>query len=373
MDEQGFINIDLPIPLTTEHKNERLVVALASAHIPHVPNVGLMDKRPWMGEKDEEIYVDEKRGHWCNLWVVEHCRKETYEDQSRDDDDYTNSEQERCPDDSVEKSTHVYKPYDYEQFSSTNTGSKYVITAKHASSFGLLKQMINNMNPIFKKQRLYPKAMECRRENALLGESYFTAADWIELFHVGDTILLRQKPGLCEFVYGESGVEHFKIELMLQLSEELCAVIGCPHRYSFLHGDGLRLPYDPPGLGNQHLMHLMMEGLEDSLVDGSYRPLLYSYPQNGVDHKPMPAYYILLKDTHNSGCRSERQRLRFWIEDIYGDVRPLHRDKNTSAEVTIELRWRRIILTSTAQSVVGSRPEAGMGMERMYQPMGVLN
>lgn len=340
MDKQGFIDFDLPIPLTTENKNERLVVALTSAHIPSVPNMGLIDKRPWKEVKREQNENDQTSDQWYRLWVYEHCEVVS---EDPGDQPMTN----------------------FEKFAATNMGIEYMTTAKYTSSVEVLKYMINNFKPLIKRARGYPNAMQNRHDGKSLPASYINAADWIDLVNNGNTVSVRQKSGLNKFVYGEEGLPYFKMYLMIELSEKLQAMLKYTQRFMHLNGNNV-MPFDSLELGNQRMMHLMMEGLQDTLVSGTYRPMLYTYLQGSVKHEPTHIHYVSLKDTHNSGERSERQRLRFWIEDLEGDLRRLIEERGSPAEVTLELQWRRIILTSTAQLAIGSRPEAGLGMQRMF-------
>lgn len=341
MDAQGFVDIELPIPITTHRKDERLAVALKSAHIPNAMNAGLYDNRPWEQVKEEGQYLDPRHREWARFWLTEVCVVTV-------DDGNGPQEEERM-------------------MNNTNTGLCFTPSSHFENPGEYLRYMISQMKPYVRAMRNMPADLSKQddpedQRAALLPGCIVNPHEWLEVVENGKFVSIRQKEGLAEHMYGKEWAHLFRPWVMLNFSKMVNERLGVPEKLYVTKPTSNK--NIARGMGDSPIMHLMMEELMDSYVSGGYGPVLHSYIEGDTNLEPQHIHFVTLKDTHNSGDHSVHHSLRFWIEGAGGVKKFL--SGLSPPEITLDLQWRSIILTSTAQSEAGVQPEKGMGMKAYY-------
>lgn len=314
----------LVLPITTERKNERLMVALKGAHIGRTPNVGLIGNAPWRevmfgpSGKPKVLGTPTVTDQWIRMWLMEKVSDTTLE----------------------------------RRLLGTHSGLRNLPTWTFDSVYDLVNFAIRTVPSLTKEARDIESEL---REGAYEELDEFPSFvvnphEWIDLKTDGKSVLLKQKPGLSLHMYGsEEDEDKLDPYLLLEMSDAVKEMVG-------YHKNSIEMRRDVPiilddvspklkVLGNRHLM---MEGCEYTSVNGQYCPLLYSLMPERVDHKPKHLQYRPLKDLFNSGGRSERHQLRFWLEDSSGEKCRLQEYEGEPAEITLDLQWRKVIMRPTA-------------------------
>lgn len=90
-------------------------------------------------------------------------------------------------------------------------------------------------------------------------------------------------------------------------------------------------------LHEQPFCHLMMDNLQEAMIDGNSKPVLFSFPQNETEHEPWMPRFVLYK-VHRMGSRADVKSLRLWLESESGEKIILPEDKRS---FKIQLMWKK--------------------------------
>ena len=139
-----------------------------------------------------------------------------------------------------------------------------------------------------------------------------------------------------------SGVISAKIGV--EVSEDLCQLIqrnsAKENQEMWFsvseHPTAITLENLSSNLYEQPLCHLMMDGLQESMLDGMSKPILYSFPQHKTVHEPFLPRFVPIKSLSRLGGRADVQWLSLWIDDESGEKVFTDQEEN----FTIELLWR---------------------------------
>ena len=83
------------------------------------------------------------------------------------------------------------------------------------------------------------------------------------------------------------------------------------------------------------MCHLMMDKLQEAMVDGKSKPILFSFPQHEIKHEPLAPRFALYK-VDRMGSRGEVKSLRLWLESETGEKIILPKGKRS---FHIHLQW----------------------------------
>ena len=193
---------------------------------------------------------------------------------------------------------------------------------------------------------------------AVLPACHVSAHEWIDVTENGKWLTLLVKPGLAEFMYGK-WAPYFDPWIMMNMSPGTTTRLGQSADNMYLGRPNIIRNFTK-GMGDNPMMHLMMDGATDSYASGEYGPVLHSYVEGDTKIEPSHLHFHTLKDSYNTGDHSDRQTLLFWIQGSDGQRKYLTASGNSKAEISLELQWRRIILTGTATRA-GKTPKANGG------------
>ena len=84
------------------------------------------------------------------------------------------------------------------------------------------------------------------------------------------------------------------------------------------------------------MSHLMMEGAQESMLNGMSRPVLFSFPIHRRTHEPMSPRFVSIKPARMGG-RADINFLKLWLENEEGKRVQVETDKN----FVIDLLWRK--------------------------------
>lgn len=347
MDEDGYVDVDLPSALRTDQRYERLAVAVKTAHIPLAKNAGLYRDRPWADVEEEGVAMDNSEREGLKLWL-----KETW---------VRNVDPPPAPgsDDPVQE-TGVW---------TYNSCGEVLAPSRHfEDNASLMQYLLSNLRPYHRAERELPD--EHKRpgvddqdqiDHGILPSCHINPVQWIELVENGKWVCMRQRAGIEEEMYGE-WANLFDVEMRITLSKTLATRLGVPQdRYLKRLTTMRRVSC---GMGDHPLLHLCLDGASDSPINDVRLPVLHTYLEGDGRVEPARLKYVVLKDSYNTGDQSERKQLRLWVEGESVDASSSRRETvrkfldgtgRSPAEISVELQWRRIILRSTAQSVEGNR------------------
>lgn len=349
MNKDGYVDVDLPSPLRTDQRYERLAVAVKTAHIPLAKNAGLYRDRPWGDVEEEGVEMENSEREGLKLWLKETWVRDVHPPPAADSDDPV-------------QETGVW---------TYNSCGEVLAPSRHfEDNASLMHYLLSNLRPYHRAERDLPE--EHKRpgvddqeqiEDGMLPSCHINPVQWIELVENGKWLCMRQRAGIEEEMYGSEWANLFAVEMRITLSKTLAARLGVPQdRYLIRPTIMKRVSR---GMGDHPLLHLCMDGASDSAVNDLRLPVLHTYLEGDGRVEPTRLKYVVLKDSFNTGDQSERKQLRLWVEGESVDAASSHLGEpvrkfldgtgRSPAEISLELQWRRIILRSTARSVEGSR------------------
>ena len=299
MDDNGFLNFELPMEIRTSHPGERFLVAVRDYSIPRVLRVHM------------NAYGDENEDEFC---MYMHCK----------------------------------------YFGKNNAGDNTYDVEKRFANFRLQWQSMPPNEPF--KDRVEMMQYMLRNVGTLSLYRYEVPADLAEQAPAGSAIPRHVvHPSQYIFIERTGNVFSLRIDkkgLMEALAgpfapfiQSRCVLCLTDHLAKYFDERKIWIMEKPivqsvytPTLKTMSEVHLMMEDCTNSCVNKNTRPLLLTYSEDNFCRRPIQTMtYHYLKENHNTGNESFFHNLRMWLENDDGEK--LHLTE--PGIVKLDLSWRR--------------------------------
>lgn len=296
MNETGFVDIPLSVPIVQTTHNERVSVALTVMRTPDLPNVGIWGA---VGAASPLTFSWELRErNILGLYPNRPCGRVHI--------------------------TQRHGPIPPTYFGSVKD---------------ILTHIIERSPPRFIQDAVLVEdsadVEEVRRPSYIMNVS-----DHVEILATDQVTKIQQKASLQALYTDTPGI---RVTLVLHVSPALAALLP------LIGGGGpyARLVIVRPvvfdnmasAVHGRTFLHLMMDDLTAASVNGRERPVLYSFPRGNNIQEPRHLVFVTLNDTRQTGSRSERRNVRLWLEDGDGQVvRPSSAQDN---EFIFGIQWKR--------------------------------
>lgn len=324
MNEDGFVDFNLPENVTTSQPGERFCVAVRAKCIPPVV-------RAPMTEADHyKLYIS--------------CRY--MGKPNRDEDGILDDEDAPTPVGSPVRGSYTLPDasvYSKEKNLATyNTGWKNMPTNQ---AFNLrteiLEYIFRNAGTFSLAQCTVPLSLREQVAAEKFPDTNIMPSDYITLGGNEHYFQIRTDTmGMAEALGGPFA-RCLKIDCILFLSKSLAR-----HFY----GREIFPLFMPPTMANftptlrtSGDVHLMMDAIELSQLNDTLRPVLLHYSEGEKSIKILD--FHRLKDRHNTGPKSVFRTLRMWLEDDSGRRLKVERQFDQDPNLSVDLVWRRMSST----------------------------